>query len=421
MKTLFCILTAVLTTACSLNHKEEYLKFERVPLQSEIENIQPMTGIVLWSNHGRCVTAKDKLQLEYNYMLYNDVCKEKDVFDWTPMDNLLEKVASRGHQLVVRFRYSYVGQQCSVPDYIKAWPGYEETVGKSEGRDTYFPDWRCEELQRFHLEFHKRFAERYDNDPRLAFVQTGFGLWAEYHIYDGPRIMGKTFPSKEFQATFFKEMETYFKNTTWSISIDAADETYSPLKAQPELMNIRFGNFDDSFMHQTHNQYNRDCWLFFGEDRYKIAPRGGEFSYYTDYDQEHCLDVEGMYGRVFEDEVAKYHMTYIIGNDQPGYQTMDRIKEASMSMGYKFEIKDYRVKGNEAAVLIANIGVAPIYRDAYVAVGGVKGEYSLKNLMPGEEVWITVSGDTVSAEAVPEIVCDHLVPGQKIEYKADVK
>ena len=172
---------------------------------------------------------------------------------------------------------------------------------------------------------------------------------------------------------------------------------------------------------QTHNQYNRDCWLFFGEDRYKIAPRGGEFSYYTDYDQEHCLDVEGMYGRVFEDEVAKYHMTYIIGNDQPGYQTMDRIKEASMSMGYKFEIKDYRVKGNEAAVLIANIGVAPIYRDAYVAVGGVKGEYSLKNLMPGEEVWITVSGDTVSAEAVPEIVCDHLVPGQKIEYKADVK
>ena len=92
-----------------------------------------------------------------------------------------------------------------------------------------------------------------------------------------------------------------------------------------------------------------------------------------------------------------------------------------MSMGYKFEIKDYRVKGNEAAVLIANIGVAPIYRDAYVAVGGVKGEYSLKNLMPGEEVWITVSGDTVSAEAVPEIVCDHLVPGQKIEYKADVK
>lgn len=354
-------------------------------------------------------------------MLYNDVCKEKDVFDWTPMDKLLEKVASRGHQLVVRFRYAYVGQQCAVPDYIKAWPGYEETVGKSEGRDTYFPDWRCEELQRFHLEFHRRFAERYDNDPRLAFVQTGFGLWAEYHIYDGPRIMGKTFPSKDFQATFFREMDKYFKNTTWSISIDAADAGYTPFTAQPELLDIRFGNFDDSFMHQTHDQYNRECWLFFGEERYKTAPHGGEFSYYTDYDQEHCLDVEGMHGRVFEDEVAKYNMTYIIGNDQPGYQTMDRIKEASMSMGYKFEIKDYRVKGNEAAVLITNIGVAPIYRDAYVSVGGVRGEYSLRNLMPGQEQWISVSGEGVSSQAVPEIVCDHLVGGQKIEYKASVE
>ena len=216
-------------------------------------------------------------------------------------------------------------------------------------------------------------------------------------------------------------MDRYFKNTTWSISIDAADSFYSPLKADPSLLDIRFGNFDDSFMHKTHDQYNRDCWMFFGPDRYKTAPCGGEFSYYTDYDQQHCLDKEGMYGRVFEDEVAKYHMTYINGNDQPGYQTMNRIKQASMSMGYKFAIKDYRHKGDEAAVLISNVGVAPIYRDAYVEVGGEKGDYSLRNLMPGEEVWIHFKGPGISAQAVPEIVCSHLVPGQKIEYNADVR
>lgn len=92
-----------------------------------------------------------------------------------------------------------------------------------------------------------------------------------------------------------------------------------------------------------------------------------------------------------------------------------------MSMGYKFEIKDFRVKDNEAAVLIENIGVAPIYRDAYVSVGGVKGSYSLKNLMPGEQKWISIKGDGVSAKAVPQIECAHLVPGQKIEYKADIE
>lgn len=396
-----------------------YADFERVPLKSEIQNVQPMTGIVLWNTHSKVNT--DNIQLEYSYMLYNDVCKAQGVYDWTPMDKLLEQAASRGHQVVVRFRYTYVGQQCAVPDYIKAWPGYEEMSGKSEGRTTYFPDWRCEELQRFHLEFHQKFAERYDKDPRLAFVQTGFGLWAEYHIYDGPCKIGRTFPSKEFQETFFKEMDKFFDETTWSISIDAADSFYSPLKAKKELLDIPFGNFDDSFMHETHHEYNRDCWLFFGEDSYKDAPRGGEFSYYSSYDQRNCLNKEGMYGRTFESQVEEYHMTYILGNDQPSYQTMDRIKEASMSMGYKFEIKDFRVKGDEAAVLIENIGVAPIYRDAYVSVGGVKGEYSLKSLMPGEKKWILIKGDGVSATAVPQIECKHLVPGQKIEYKANIE
>ena len=396
-----------------------YADFERVPLKSEIKNVQPMTGIVLWNTHSKVNT--NNIQLEYSYMLYNDVCKEQGVYDWTPMDKLLEQAASRGHQVVVRFRYTYVGKSCAVPDYIKAWPGYEEMKGQSEGRTTYFPDWRCEELQRFHLEFHQKFAERYDKDPRLAFVQTGFGLWAEYHIYDGPCKIGRTFPSKEFQETFFKEMDKYFDETTWSISIDAADSFYSPLKAKKELLDIPFGNFDDSFMHETHNEYNRECWLFFGEDSYKDAPRGGEFSYYSNYDQQHCLDVEGMYGRTFESQVEEYHMTYILGNDQPSYQTMDRIKEASMSMGYKFEIKDFRVKDNEAAVLIENIGVAPIYRDAYVSVGGVKGSYSLKNLMPGEQKWIEIKGEGVSAKAVPQIECAHLVPGQKIEYKANIE
>lgn len=315
MKKILYIAALMAAFACTPHADNQdggnYKDFERVPLQSEIQNVQPMTGIVLWNTNGRSITAKDKIQLEYSYMLYNDVCKEQGVYDWTPMDKLLEEVASRGHQAVVRFRYTYVGQQCAVPDYIKAWPGYEEMSGKSEGRTTYFPDWRCEELQRFHLEFHKKFAERYDSDPRLAFVQTGFGLWAEYHIYDGPCKIGRTFPSKDFQETFFKEMQNYFKETTWSISIDAADSFYSPLRAKKELLDIRFGNFDDSFMHETHHEYNRDCWMFFGEDRYKIAPRGGEFSYYSNFDQQHCLDVEGMYGRTFESQVAEYHMTYI--------------------------------------------------------------------------------------------------------------
>ena len=394
--------------------------YQRVALTSKVTGVQPMTGIVLWNTSSYNDT--DNIQLEFSYMLYSDVCKKKGVYDWTPVENLLKKVSERGHQAVIRFRYVYPGYSAAVPDYIKSLENYNATNGRSEGKRTEFPDWTCAELQRFHLEFYQLFAEKYDNDPRLAFLETGFGLWAEYHIYDGPFVLGKTFPSKDFQASFFRRMEELFLDTPWCISIDAADDTYGPFHDDPGLLNGRFGNFDDSFMCEDHDGYNYESWRFFGTTRYKRAPLGGEFSYYEDYDQEHCLDADGIYHRTFESEVRKFHMTFIIGNDQPGYQTMSRIREASMAMGYHFAIKDFRIKpGEGAGVLIENTGVAPIYRDAYVAVGGVRGAYNLRHLMPGNEAWVEIRNPSVSASSSPTIECDHLVSGQKITYDADVK
>ena len=394
---------------------DAYKDYTRIALKSSVTKVQPMTGIVMWAPF-----RSDDISMEYSYMKYNDICKEKDVYDWSKLDNLLEAIASRGHQAVIRFHYTYVGQQCTVPDYIKALPGYEDKKGYSEGRATYFPDWRCDELKRFHLEFYKRLAERYDTDPRLAFLETGFGLWAEYHIYDGPFKMGQTFPDKDFQAEYMRKMAEWFKHTTWSISIDAADNTYGPFQKEPDLLKLRFGNFDDSFMCEDHDGYNLRSWQFFGEERYKTAPFGGEFSYYTDYDQEHCLDKAGMHGRKFEDEVAKFHMTFIIGADQPSYQSWSRIREASLSMGYKFSIRDFRISGNKVAILVANVGVAPIYRDAFLAVGGVRSSFNLSALMPGKEIWVEWEVSGLSAGSVPTIECDHLVSGQKICFEADV-
>ena len=371
----------------------DYSDYTRVPLQAQIQGVQPMTGIVIWSDNAG--SHNESYALEYSYMRYSDICKQKDVYDWAPVEKLLSQAAARGHQT---------------------------TKGKSEGRTTYFPDWRNDELKRFHIDFYRRFAEKFDTDPRLAFLETGFGLWAEYHIYDGPFIKGKTFPEAEFQAEFFRSMQKCFLHTPWMISIDAADSKYGPFSYSKDLLDIPFGNFDDSFMCEDHDGYNRSSWLFFGADRYKTSPFGGEFSYYTDYDQKHCLDKAGMHGRTFEDEVARYHMTFIIGNDQPGYQSWERIAEASRSMGYSFRVKDFRVlKGTGAAVEIENAGVAPIYHDAFVEVDGVRGSYNLKALLPGESVWVEIPNRSVSAAPELSIACERLVNGQTIGFEADVR
>ena len=67
---------------------------------------------------------------------------------------------------------------------------------------TGFPDWSHPELQQAHLDFYTAFAERYDHDPRTAFLQVGFGLWREYHIYDPEVRLDENFPSKASRELF---------------------------------------------------------------------------------------------------------------------------------------------------------------------------------------------------------------------------
>lgn len=72
---LLCILSFGLLNSCA--NKE----FQTIPIKKSINNVQPMTGIVLWEQLDNKDT--DAIQLEYSYMRYNDVVKEKGVYDWT--------------------------------------------------------------------------------------------------------------------------------------------------------------------------------------------------------------------------------------------------------------------------------------------------------------------------------------------------
>lgn len=411
----FITLAIIVVIANSCKDDPEYTN---ISMKKNITNVQPMTGIVFWCDNDN--SNSDAISLEFSYLEFDKIVITQGVYDWRYIESILRDVASRNHQAIFRFRYTYPGKETSVPAYIKARDDYHETIGLSEGLTTSFPDWTCPELERFTKEFHTKFAEKYDKDPRLAFLQVGFGLWAEYHIYDGPFILGKTFPGKAFQEEFFYHLGETYKTLLWSVSIDSYDNTYSPLEEKPEIINtIKFGLFDDSFMHETHDDYNKTMWDNFGRDRYMIAPCGGEFSYYTDYDQEHVLDLpNGPYGISWETFAGDYHISYMIGNDQPAYQSFERIKQASMATGYRFKVKKFDISGNTATIEIENTGIAPIYYDAYPAINGSRSKESLKELQPGTSKVFTIS-DTGSGSDLT-IECDHILPGQTIQYEADL-
>jgi hypothetical protein len=396
-----------------------------------------MTGLVLWPSHFSAGTHAPVITLEFQYCLPCRVVTGKVdgvlQYDWTYLEDILDKISSRNHQTIVRFRYEYpsntdvdseVPGATAVPQYIKDLPDYEETFKKNAGGDgpTYYADWTNAELQWFTKQFYTDFAARYNDDPRIAFVELGFGHWSEYHIYGTPLKLGTNFPSKAYQKEFLQHVSQVL-DIPWAISIDAADEGYTPIVGDEDLMALHFGLFDDSFMHSQHERnqgdgYNESCWLAIGRDtRRQTGVCGGEISYYTSADQRNFLNPEGMYGWTWENAAAKYHISFMIANDAPGgiYGTVDRFREAGMAVGYQFEVLNCRTNGQETRLTVTNNGIAPIYRDAYFALADVQSETSLRGLLPNETMEIVLPKGFGEGDQL-RIVSPYILPTQQIEY-----
>ena len=421
-----------------------------VALNKSIESLEPMKGIVFWPDQAKSQkNLQGSISLEFSYCLPCAVVTGERggiiSYDWSSFEKMLDDIKSRGHQAIVRFRLEYPNEtiknapNCTedvkgataVPNYFMTNSNYLETFSENPGGDgpTFYADWSSTALQYFYKQFYADFAAKYDNDPRIAFVQAGFGHWAEYHIYGTKLELGKNFPAKSYQTEFLTHLDTLFKETPWSISVDAADDDYSPIAGNKTLLGLGFGLFDDSFMHKEHDISqgdgdNEKNWIVLDTTRWKKAPAGGEISYYEDKDQHEFLNPKGLYNVTWEDAASKYHMTYVIGNDAPegSYATKDRVYEASSYAGYKFEITGYAVNKVSAAVRVKNIGIAPLYHNAYVTVKGVRSKTSLKGLLPGKEAIYTVSGIEIGDKESPEltITSDKLLKDATIPYKASL-
>lgn len=419
------------------------VRWRDVPLRSSVTHVQPMTGLVLWPHMVRELHQGygASIQLEFAYCLPCKVvtgCSDDGTiqYDWTWFEHILDDVASRGHQLVARFRYEYPGSRdvdrhvrgaTAVPDYIKVRDDYEETYNDVPGDGpTYYADWRNEELQRFTLQFYRDFAARYAHDSRLAFLEIGFGHWSEYHIYGTNLQLGCNFPSKAFQRTFLLSLPSAMQGLPWVIGIDAGDRRYSPVPDDEDLLGLVHGVFDDSFMHKGHelstgHGYNERMWQASGGTaKWQAGPCGGEVSYYSRDDQRCFLNPDGMYGHTWEEQSSKYHLSFIIANDAPHgeYGTASRFREAGMAIGYRFRVTACQTNGRKTRITVTNQGVAPLYRDAYFAIGDVRSATSLSGLLPGDTLTVTIPAST--AAGTPHIVSDAILPTQDIEYDAGV-
>ncbi len=380
-----------------------------IPLQSKINSVQPMTGLVLWESSGNADT--DAVQLEFSYLRYSDVVRTDGKYDWSAVDQKLNAIASRSHQAILRFWDTYPGQTSGVPDSIKALAGYRERTALSENRETGFPDWSHPGYHQFLLDFFEQFAARYDQDPRLAFLQVGFGLWSEYHVYDPGEQLGVNFPSKAFQSQFLQHLAKTFAHTPWMISQDAHVASRTPFAAEPALLDLKFGIFDDSFHLAWSPGYNLGGWEFFGRDRFLRAPAGGEILFPDKTRSDLVADQ-------WPHQAREFGVSFLISEQWLQWIDLDQIRDLGKAAGYRFRVIEFLAGPGESQVRIKNVGTAPIYHDAFVAVNGIRSPDSLKFLGPDEtRTFVVAAGGKRPALT---IVSDRLVPGQTIQFEANL-
>ena len=411
------------------------LDFAAVEVNRTITSVQPMTGLVLWSGHDQMDKYTSVITLEFAYCLpCKVVTGKKDgkiQYNWSYLENILNDIASRNHQGVIRFRYENPGNKevgetgaTAVPQYIKDLSDYNETSNNAEGQKTYYADWTNDELKWFTKQFITDFNARYKDDPRIAVIQLGFGHWSEGHIYGTKLELGVNFPSKAYQKEYFIHVANTLE-IPWGMSIDGGDSYYSPVAEDEELLALNFGVFDDSFMHEGHelasgSGWNEMCWDGVGKEyRWIKGICGGEISYYTSNDQKNFLNPNGMYGWTWENASAKYHISYMLANNAPGskHATVDRFREAGIASGYKFRVSDCRTNGTETRLVVSNQGIAPIYRDAYFAIGQHRSTMSLKGLLPQDTLKVTIPAGLSKAEDL-HITSPYILSTQEIEFAA---
>ena len=292
-----------------------------------------------------------------------------------------------------RAQGSYVSHtpQFLIDDYnltVTPWTSTDlNAVGSS-------PDYSDPNLITALTNFITALGNRYDNDPRVGFVQLGLlGFWGEWHTWTGD-------PSTD----------GWIPDSTKVAVIDAYDAAFQTTQVQvryPHWYAIGrpgFGMHDDSFAHSTIDEgiYDQPMdWFFWSRvqsagstDFWTYGAMGGEVRPEL---QETIFNENYMNGTQYKQDFGMCseitHATYMLNYyaaASPGYQgtALEKARAASDRMGYAFRVLE--VSAAEGTVVdtvdvtatVIQDGIAPFYYDLGIelscagysnTVGGVDG------------------------------------------------
>ncbi len=221
---------------------------------------------------------------------------EEGVFDWSYIDDIVEKYVPMGYKISFRISCKETGKlNEAVPEEIDgilyATPYWVVKAGAKGierpefGSPSWTPDWNDPVYLEKLDNFHKAFAEKYDGKPWLRYVDVGsIGDWGEGHTWSSTRIP----PTSDEVKTHINLYLKHYKKTQIIITDDLV--YYGKTESeQQELLDFALANGvsfrDDSPLVAGTTRDYLESWavrspLFF-EKAYKTMPTVFELEHYN--------------------------------------------------------------------------------------------------------------------------------------------
>jgi len=346
--------------------------------------------------------------LEFNYVRFGDLMTGPGSFDWQPLEELLDGIASRGNHTVFRIWIEYPGQPSGLPTFLRD-QGVEvtewtETEKKPREKVCFSPDYEDERLIAAMEGFIAALGKRYDDDARIGYLTAGLlGSWGEWHTYPREDL----FASVQTQKRVLDAYEKAFTKTPVLLR-------YPVGEGKPNLAgnaNRPFGYHDDSFAWGTLDDGKREnSWYFMPSlnaagdaamNKWRTHPIGGEVRPEV-WGQIHDEKPKHKNAQDFMTCVEQTHVTWLmesgIFQDKPDDERYARAVSQVRRMGYDFHVPTAGITREGAALNVhltaVNQGVAPFYQDWTLELAALDQEgritkrwpvdWKLTGLLPGD-------------------------------------
>ena len=340
----------------------------------------PMKGFMPWAPApgGNPVLAQGSLPytLEWAVFPLKNVVTGPDTYDFTTVDAMLDSIAGRGHQAVIRFYVDNPGESSALPQYLIDGGTDKSRTYDFHGnkKKSFSPNYDDPKVKEMFLHFVAALGDKYDGDPRIGYITAGlYGFWGEEHTYPYNGDVNEQnpdainwMPSDEFRAQLVE---------AWD---DAFDETFIQNRYPTAATKAHgMGYHDDSFGYATLEGVS---WHFIPklkkqgeEEAWQHSPIGGELyppiqtCIFSQPINCPNMDPEGDYKAL--ESIQGAHATWLINQKAftVGYTGDDltRAQQASAAMGYTLQATraSATYHGAKATVTadIKNTGSAPFY------------------------------------------------------------